>query len=166
MPLKTNDCKAAIRPKTLRENAKTLAVLNGWDLSRVQDYVGRENAIGIDPAKAVSEYRKFIFMALSAKHPCVPSRAVDEVWHAHMLHSRDYTAFCKAMGRDYIHHEPALPGESAELTPHFEKTTAFYEKCFGESPDRAVWGISGEAVCDVQPGADCRGTCRHNCKYN
>lgn len=165
MTLKIHDRATALSPRALRKNAKMRAILNGWDLSRIENYFRRENTYGVDPVKAVSEYRRFIFMALSAKHPCVPSRVVDEVWHAHVLHSRDYTAFCKAIGQDYIHHEPALPGESADLVPYFEKTTALYEKCFGEKPDRTVWGISGQAYCDAPPGADCRGTCRHNCKY-
>lgn len=185
MTLIAHDRETASIPESLKANSRTLEVLNEWDLGRVQDYVQKENSFGVDPAKAVVEYRRFIFMALSAQHPCVPSRAVDEVWHAHLLHSRDYLAFCKAIGRDYIHHEPALPGEKANLIPHFEQTTAFYEKCFGEKPDQTVWGVGGQAVCvgngpdctgcgrpaldllaicDVKPGADCRGHCSHNCR--
>ena len=41
-----------------------------------------------------------------AKQMGMPSRAVDEAWHAFILMTRDYAAFCeRAFGR-YLHHTP------------------------------------------------------------
>jgi hypothetical protein len=42
----------------------------------------------------------------------MPSRAVDDAWHAFILTTRDYTAFCaRAFGR-YLHHTPEGSMES------------------------------------------------------
>jgi hypothetical protein len=42
----------------------------------------------------------------SARHPLVPSRVTDEVWHQHIRHSLHYSKMGKvAIGR-YIHHSP------------------------------------------------------------
>lgn len=41
----------------------------------------------------------------------MPSKAVDEVWHHAMLHSRFYAELCKSMVGWFVHHDPGpLPG--------------------------------------------------------
>src|SRR6266481_5498476 len=34
------------------------------------------------------------------------SDAVDPFWHAHILHTQDYTLFCEKVMGDYMHHDP------------------------------------------------------------
>lgn len=36
----------------------------------------------------------------------MPSKVVDEAWHAFMLDSREYTAFCEQAFGEYLHHVP------------------------------------------------------------
>ena len=35
-----------------------------------------------------------------------PSKVVDEVWHAHVLRSEEYAAFCSKYVGWYVHHQP------------------------------------------------------------
>lgn len=163
MSTKTADCDFAQAVGTLAASSKTFATLSAWDLKAVENYLRRDGSSVRNVEKAVSEYRKFIFLTISAPHPCVPSHEIDEVWHAHILHSRNYLSFCKEVGRDYIHHDPSPPSERLELDPFFRKTTALYQEIFGAIPEPSVWGAYSMANC-VQPGQDCRGTCSHNCQ--
>ena len=45
----------------------------------------------------------------------MPSRAVDDLWHEMLLHTRDYAAFCDAAIGRFLHHEPesAMPPQQA-----------------------------------------------------
>ncbi|QLH43881.1 MAG: hypothetical protein HWD59_15100 [Coxiellaceae bacterium] len=36
-----------------------------------------------------------------------PSRDIDEIWHAHILHTQDYTEFCEKLFGFYLHHCPS-----------------------------------------------------------
>jgi hypothetical protein len=49
------------------------------------------------------------FLATCAAYPGArfsPSRAVDEGWHAFILHTRAYADFCHRIAGHFIHHEP------------------------------------------------------------
>ena len=35
--------------------------------------------------RAIAEYKKFVFLTVVSDHQIVPSDAVDQVWHAHLL---------------------------------------------------------------------------------
>lgn len=94
-----------------------LALLETWDLSRVRSRVVAR--LSLDP-KLVSlaefEYRRFI--SLPALQPCklygMPDSIVDEWWHDHLIHSRDYSGLCLQLTGNYIHHEPAEPNNDSE----------------------------------------------------
>jgi hypothetical protein len=45
----------------------------------------------------------------------VPSRLVDAGWHAFLLHTREYAAFCTALGGPFIHHQPDT--DTGEVRP-------------------------------------------------
>jgi hypothetical protein len=38
----------------------------------------------------------------------MPSQAVDELWHAFILHTRTYSAFCRGAFGRFLHHTPAV----------------------------------------------------------
>jgi uncharacterized protein (TIGR04222 family) len=92
----------------------------------------------------VLEYRRFCFLACIADFVVVPSAEVDEVWHLHMLHSRDYwDGWCaEALGLK-LHHEPAASGDGARFRTLYAETLALYETCFGPPPE-ACWPGIGE----------------------
>ena len=92
-----------------------------------------------DALEAIKQYRNYLF--LRRKYPgqnLPPSRDVDEAWHAHVLHTKDYRAFCKlAFSHEedqYLDHHPHLAKEGSleKLSGFFEKTQTLYCAEFGE----------------------------------
>ena len=64
--------------------------------------LAREHGWSVQYARrAVAEYRKFVFMAMSAGHMVCPSEAVDQVWHLHLTCTESYWhRFCReTLGR-------------------------------------------------------------------
>ena len=96
-----------------------------------------EHGIRRDTAlAAIEEYRKFIFLCATRSDRNVPSKAVDLVWHQHMLHSRDYwDVFCKKLGQP-IHHSPGGAGQGH--LDDYKATVAAYTARFGRPP-RGIW---------------------------
>ena len=57
--------------------------------------------------EAEAQYRAFLVVAFS--NPgirLVPSFEIDEVWHSHILHTRDYASDCDSVFGGYLHHNP------------------------------------------------------------
>lgn len=102
-----------------------------------EEQLMREHGIRSETAQtAIDEYRKFMFLCATRNARNVPSLAVDLVWHAHLMHSRDYfEVFCKILGKT-VHHFPGRVGD--EQARHFRDTRSAYEAIFGGGP-RAVW---------------------------
>lgn len=92
--------------------------------------------------RVVEEYRRFALMAKVLGHPVSPSDAVDQVWHAHMLNSRDYWGrFCTDVLGSPLHHDPN-PGGADATRRHrqqYENTLAAYERVFGAPPPEDIW---------------------------
>jgi uncharacterized protein (TIGR04222 family) len=105
--------------------ARRLAREQGWSL-------------GVARA-AIEEYRRFCFLAVAAGHPVTPSADVDEVWHLHLVHSRDYWQhFCpQVLGCD-LHHGPTGGSRQdyARYREQYGATLRAYEHFFGAPPER------------------------------
>jgi len=87
--------------------------------------------------RAVEEYRRFAFLAVAAGHPVSPSDPVDQVWHLHLLYTRDYwEEFCGRVLGTPLHHGPARGGaaEVDKFTDWYARTRASYRRFFGEPP--------------------------------
>lgn len=85
---------------------------------------------------AVKWYKRFL--ALAAKYPertLIPSVLVDEVWHQHVLDTRQYPEDCKAIFGEFLHHNPYF-GSTEEgarlLDMAFAATNELYRIEFGE----------------------------------
>ncbi len=89
--------------------------------------------------EAIEEYRRFCFLACVEGRAMTPSDQVDEVWHLHLTHTRDYwEVWCRDVLGMAIHHDPSQGGAS-ELSlyrRHYAETLASYEQWFGASPQR------------------------------
>lgn len=90
-----------------------------------------------DALTATLQYRNFLFLKKKYGHkfPLPPSYEIDEVWHAHILHTKDYVEFCEIVFGYYLHHHPHLTQEASsksELETFFEKTQALYCQEFGD----------------------------------
>lgn len=95
--------------------------------------------------RIVKEALKFVTTA--ARFPrtsIVPSRVVDEGWHALILHTRVYSDLCDRLGL-FVHHTPERP-DAARYSPRvIERTTALIEEA-GFSADKELWGRPTEGV--------------------
>lgn len=77
-----------------------------------------------------------------------PSEPVDQMWHAWILFTKDYYAFCESLG-GYIHHLP-IPVGSPEQPP-LDPTISVMRAAFGSVND-ALWPVELGAF----GGRDCK----------
>lgn len=107
-----------------------LARENGWSAAHA--------------ARVFEEYRRFLYLAVTASHPVTPSDAVDQAWHLHLAYTRDYwERLCpEVLGRS-LHHGPTKGGrdEGSRFFEQYALTLRAYETAFGPAP------------ADIWPGA-------------
>lgn len=96
----------------------------------------QENEWTEEEAKeAIRKYKNFL--VLRYKYPktsLVPTKEIDEVWHAHILHTKEYTKDCQRFFGKYLHHNPASGAseEKKRLKKSYENTTKLYWEEFKE----------------------------------
>ena len=90
---------------------------------------------------AIREYRRFSFLAVVSPTPVTPSEEIDEIWHQHLIYSRDYWEhWCRDVLRQPLHHDPTRGGavEQSRFRAQYADTLALYEAYFGP-PDETFW---------------------------
>eukprot|EP01065_Artemidia_motanka_P014242 TRINITY_DN181_c0_g1_i3.p1 TRINITY_DN181_c0_g1~~TRINITY_DN181_c0_g1_i3.p1 ORF type:complete len:372 (+),score=134.37 TRINITY_DN181_c0_g1_i3:76-1191(+) len=102
---------------------------------------------------AIKEYTRF--MALSHVFgEAVPSKAIDEVWHSHIIDTRRYAGDCQRIFGRFLHHYPYFGlggkhGDHAALMAKYTRTLTRYVNIFRELPSEDIWGkirLSGGVV--------------------
>ncbi len=82
--------------------------------------------------ETIAKYKRFVALfVLGHQGLDVPSAEVDEVWHAHILSTREYADFCDHLGVGFIHHVPYTrrsPRRPASRTSYWE----LYSQHFGQ----------------------------------
>lgn len=100
-----------------------------------------------EAARAIREYKRFLYLAAVAGHPVSPSEAVDHAWHLHLLYTRNYWQdLCRdVLGFD-LHHEPTRGGgeEHEKFTDWYARTLESYRLHFGEEPPAHLWPTPAE----------------------
>lgn len=89
---------------------------------------------------ALSEYRRFAFLALISDSEITPSEAIDEVWHLHILHTQDYAQFGTACRR-FLHHWPGMPTNRPQWNRQYDRTRDLYREVFGYEAPQAFWPV-------------------------
>lgn len=88
----------------------------------------------VDAERCCRLYKNFLY--LQKKHypaPLVPTREIDEFWHNHILHTKQYSHDCEQIFGHYLHHQPATPDENPQaLINEFLQTKQWYLEEFGE----------------------------------
>jgi hypothetical protein len=80
--------------------------------------------------------------ATNTGEPLAPSELVDIGWHAFLLHTKDYAAFCDRIAGRFLHHvptdenDPAASGEAAHKT--LVRTVTAIDAA-GFATDPALW---------------------------
>ena len=109
-----------------------LARENGWSRARA--------------LRVVEEYRRFLYLAMTAGHPVTPSVDVDQAWHLHLTCTRSYwEELCgRVLGRP-LHHDPTRGGraEGEKFVDWYARTLASYRAAFGQAPPADVWPAPG-----------------------
>lgn len=83
---------------------------------------------------AVAMYQNYLYLKkiYGSEFTLPPSQQIDEVWHAHILHTEKYAADCKAIFGRFLHHNPAMEGENLErFELDFQTLQALHVKEFG-----------------------------------
>lgn len=62
--------------------------------------------------RAIDEYRKFVFLGVTADFIVTPPKIIDQVWHEHLLFSKAYREFCRdVLQRDFDHNPELIPSD-------------------------------------------------------
>ena len=93
-----------------------------------------------DRADELETYYK-MFLYLTVKYPTkniVPTKHVDEMWHAHILDTAKYASDCQNVFGYFLHHFPyfGMRGDEDQtnLKESFDETVELHMTEFGESP--------------------------------
>ena len=110
--------------------ATSLAKDSGWDDAFTE--------------RAITEYRRFLFLSQVSDTPVTPPIIIDKVWHKHMTYTREYwEVLCKDILGKPLHHEPGrTPADTARHAEQFQKTRALYVLCFDQAPPDEFWAKS------------------------
>jgi len=86
---------------------------------------------------AAEQYRNFLYLMkkYGREHQLTPSYEIDEAWHAHILHTKKYVAFCEKVFGKYLHHYPHLVqegGDTESLNNRFKRTQLLHKEEFGD----------------------------------
>ena len=114
---------------------KRLQELEAYDFSVVRRHVSERLKWDESRAKE-AELRTKQFMALSfldMGEAHAPEADVDEFWHAMVMHTRWYHAFCDLIFGEYYHHEPEPAGASLDHERR-ERSVASMVRWFGDRP--------------------------------
>lgn len=89
--------------------------------------------------KAITEYKKFMYLAATAGDMVSPSPIVDTVWHQHLIFTGSYSALCALIGKN-IQHIPSTHNreEATRFRQAADRTKELYNSTFGEQP-KDVW---------------------------
>jgi hypothetical protein len=119
-------------PGTPLNFTRRLARDHGWSL---------EDARG-----AIGAYRRFCFLAIVSPTPVTPSEVVDEVWHQHLIYSRDYWAiWCGERLQAALHHDPRLaaPRPRRSIVGNMPKRW----RCMSASSGRRIRNSGRQRIC-------------------
>lgn len=109
------------------------------------DRLARENRWTLEfTHRAVLEYKRFIYLICITHLPMTPSEVVDEVWHLHLLYTRDYwKVFCGEILNREIHHGPTEGGsqERQKYETLYLQTYQQYLAHFGSLPPEDIWPV-------------------------
>ncbi len=123
----TEHTKKLIYSADLSAVLKRLVFIEGWKPKQAEI--------------AIEQYRNYLFLRFKYRteykeYELPPSYEIDEVWHAHVLHTQDYIRFCNQVFGEYLHHSPHHGQDQGlslkQLAEMFAQTQRLYQKEFGE----------------------------------
>jgi hypothetical protein len=114
----------------------------GSELTFTQRLARDNGWTGAFAARVIEEYKRFLILATTLEHPASPSDEVDQAWHLHLTHTRNYwQALCEGILGSPLHHDPSQGG-AAELARHramYLRTLDDYRQVFDAAPPEDIW---------------------------
>jgi uncharacterized protein (TIGR04222 family) len=93
--------------------------------------------------RVIAEYKKFMFLCMTAPNGASPSSDVDECWHLHLTFTANYAAFCAETSGKFIHHNPSKGGttEHHRHIDWYDETLKNYVQTFQQIPPSDIWAM-------------------------
>jgi hypothetical protein len=141
-PLGTHDLESLIPSALFTRLATRVARETGADHERAERVVRAALAF-------------LVACARNPETPLAPSRAVDEGWHAFVLHTREYADFCERVAGRFIHHAPEdePAGEPLDVAAR-SGMTAVLMRHSGLPVDEELWSTK-DGSCSANCGRCC-----------
>lgn len=124
-------------------------------LERVIWRLVEQDGISEEDARVLRlEFLRFFSLAFVTDAVISPSPLVDKFWHAFILHTKDYEAFCQRHLGKFLHHEPkdhTRPAERAADPAPGTFTKGLIEEMY-PSHNQQVWAelaICSNSHCDT-----------------
>ncbi|MCM1958214.1 hypothetical protein NCZ17_02355 [Acinetobacter modestus] len=98
----------------------------GWSSSKIE--------------RAISDYKKYMaLMKAMNGYQLVPNEEIDEVWHMHILDTRQYMQDCDELFGEYIHHYPYFGMLSEENKSQWLETQSLSENVWKQLFGKALY---------------------------
>ena len=127
----------------LWDRIRTYEIGNSSASLSFSDRLARDNGWPIKYSlRTIHEYKKFIFLICISNEPLTPSDQVDQVWHLHLLYTKDYWEnFCEQILSKTIHHGPTEGGstEKHKFKTLYSNTLVKYHETFKQNPPKDIW---------------------------
>jgi hypothetical protein len=94
-----------------------------------------------DAESLIVEYLRFMAIKIREEKDAedkraAPPKMIDEMWHAHILSTKEYFAFCaRHNDGEYIHHDPSMVG----VLSRYISTRLRYIELFDDVPKAPIW---------------------------
>jgi hypothetical protein len=85
----------------------TTQELPKWDLTAISDRMVIKHGWNKEfTDKCIEEYKKFVFLIKKGNKKISPPLKVDDIWHEHILFTKDYFEDTKEYLGFFLHHQP------------------------------------------------------------
>lgn len=122
-----------------------------WNLDKPKAFlINRQGKNSAHVDLIAKEYLRYLGIIAAYPTDRFPvSEEVDEMWHTHILFTRDYRKMSLIIRGEYINHDPILTeADRLALEPYYHKGTLIrYREIYGEPAPRWLWPLEGGAIC-------------------
>jgi len=87
-------------------------LIDSIDLSFIKDRLMKKKEWSAERAEnAIIRYKQYLYIVSEEKEGICPTPDTDEVWHEHILHTKQYMDHCNQIFGAILHHQPFSSSE-------------------------------------------------------
>jgi hypothetical protein len=131
---------------------------------RLAARVAADEQLPAELAERIIEQTLVFLLAASRNQggrPLAPSAMVDLGWHAFVLYTRQYAAFCDRIAGRFLHHAPTDDGRATGDPAATRRRTVAALTATGYPVDADLWSTGAD--CDVSGEGDSCSQCHAGC---